>query len=245
MKIGFECLIIFCFYFNSSSAQPSPIPDTSLNKVKINKSDILIPSILFGTSLICFTHNTILDDLEFRNARNKWLMDFRIHADDYLQFAPAAIVYSLDLFGVKGKNDILNQSYILLKSQIITELLVQPLKYLSHIQRPDSSDYNSFPSGHTAEAFMAATFLHKEFGGKSIYYSLTAYAIASSVGLLRIANNRHWASDVLAGAAFGILATNLAYKIFPLKSSSTYSNRFSLQPSYAGKNFALAVKFSF
>jgi membrane-associated phospholipid phosphatase len=245
MKIGIQCTMLFCLCIHLIVAQPSTSIDSISSFSKIHKSDVLIPSILFGASLICFTHNTILDDLEYRKARNKWLSDFRIHADDYLQVAPIAAVYSLDLFGVKGKNNIANQSYILLKAQIITELLVQPLKYISHVQRPDSSDYHSFPSGHTAEAFMAATFLHKEFGTKSIYYSIAAYTIASSVGLLRIANNRHWTSDVLAGAAFGILATNLAYKVFPLKSSQSLSNKIRIYPSYAGNNMMLGVNFIF
>lgn len=239
LKLVFSYCLVFVI-IQSPCAQH---PDTSV--YKINKSDILIPSMLLGASLICFTHNTILDDLEYRKARNKWLSDFRIHADDYLQFAPIAAVYSLSLFGVECKNNIANQSYILLKAQIITELLVQPLKYITRVQRPDSSDYRSFPSGHTAEAFMAATFLHKEFGSKSIYYSIAAYTVASSVGLLRIANNRHWASDVLAGAALGILATNLAYKIFPLKSSPTFSSRIRLQPSYVGNQFILSAKLRF
>ena len=167
--------------------------------------------------MICYTHNTILDNLEFKKVRNKWLSDFRIHADDYLQFAPIAMVFASDILGVEGKNKFWDQCFILLKAQILTELFIQPLKYVTHVLRPDNSGYNSFPSGHTAEAFMAATFLHKEFGDRSIFYSLAGYSIASTVGLLRIANNRHWASDVFAGAAFGILATNLAYKIVPLK----------------------------
>ena len=41
---------------------------------------------------------------------------------------------------------------------------VNSLKYSCKVMRPDGSTRNSFPSGHTATAFMAATMLHKEYG---------------------------------------------------------------------------------
>jgi membrane-associated phospholipid phosphatase len=37
------------------------------------------------------------------------------------------------------------------------------------------------------------------------------YTIATGVGVMRVLNNKHWASDVLAGAGFGILSTELTY----------------------------------
>lgn len=245
MNIAIKPFIILCILINQLEAQYSINSDSVTSSSKINKSDLLIPSILFGASMICYTHNTILDNLEFKKVRNKWLSDFRIHADDYLQFAPIAMVFASDILGVEGKNKFWDQCFILLKAQILTELFIQPLKYVTHVLRPDNSGYNSFPSGHTAEAFMAATFLHKEFGDRSIFYSLAGYSIASTVGLLRIANNRHWASDVFAGAAFGILATNLAYKIVPLKPSHKFTNRLIFQPSYANNKFIMNIKLCF
>ena len=44
--------------------------------------------------------------------------------------------------------------------------VVYTLKNTTDVPRPDNSTYNSFPSGHTAQAFVAATFLHKEYGHK-------------------------------------------------------------------------------
>jgi membrane-associated phospholipid phosphatase len=90
-------------------------------------------------------------------------------------------------------------------------VIVRVLKNSTDVTRPGGTNHQSFPSGHTAQAFVAATFLHKEFGDKSVWYSIGAYTMASTVGALRIMNNKHWISDVLAGAGIGILSTNMAY----------------------------------
>jgi membrane-associated phospholipid phosphatase len=89
--------------------------------------------------------------------------------------------------------------------------MIFPLKKITREPRPDASSFDSFPSGHTAEAFMAATFLHKEYGKDHPWLSVAAYTTATGVGVLRVMNNRHWVSDVLVGAGIGVFSTNLAY----------------------------------
>lgn len=85
------------------------------------------------------------------------------------------------------------------------------VKSLTRETRPDGSDNLSFPSGHTAQAFLAASIVHNEFRDKSQWYGIGAYTIATSVGALRMINTKHWQSDVVAGAGFGILSAHLAY----------------------------------
>lgn len=82
-------------------------------------------------------------------------------------------------------------------------------KYTAHVRRPDKSNYKSFPSGHTATAFMAAMMMHKEYGDRSPWYSISAFTVATATGISRILNNRHWLSDVLAGAGIGILSDRI------------------------------------
>ena len=79
--------------------------------------------------------------------------------------------------------------------------------------RPDGSTYNSFPSGHTATAFVGAEFMHQELGWHSPWYSFAGYTMATATGILRIANNRHWLGDVIAGAGIGMLTTKLSYLV--------------------------------
>jgi membrane-associated phospholipid phosphatase len=69
---------------------------------------------------------------------------------------------------------------------------------------PDNTAYSSFPSGHTTVAFAAATVFAMEYKD-SKFAPILAYSAASLIGLSRIMQNAHWASDVLVGAALGYL----------------------------------------
>jgi len=76
----------------------------------------------------------------------------------------------------------------------------EALKQVFPEQRPDGSGNDSFPSGHTATAFAAATsILERRGAGEGI----PALALASFVGLARVEADKHHWYDVLAGAAIG------------------------------------------
>ena len=92
---------------------------------------------------------------------------------------------------------------------------VKTLKKTTKIERPDGSNNDSFPSGHTAMAFMGAEFLYQEYKDVSIWYGVSGYVIASATGVLRIYNNKHWLTDVATGAGIGILGTKVAYWVQP------------------------------
>lgn len=71
-------------------------------------------------------------------------------------------------------------------------------------------DYTlSFPSGHTTDAFMGATFLSYTFckyypdSKFKIPVIAASYTLAATTGFLRIASGNHFLSDVLTGAALG------------------------------------------
>ncbi len=214
-------------------------------KKKFTRTELFIPSILISSSLISFTDNEVLDNEEFLEARNSDLPRFHSSIDDYLQYAPASILFGAELLGEKGENDLLNQTILLVKSEIIMNVIVQPLKRITHVERPDGSSHYSFPSGHTAEAFLAAEFLNKELGDKSICYSIAGYSIATSVGLLRMANNKHWASDVLAGAAIGIFSVDVAYKTHQYRWKKKSKTNLSFISSYSNGEPLLMLNLSF
>ena len=121
------------------------------------------------------------------------------------------MVYGLDIVGIKAQNDWLNRTLILAKAEILANGITQTLKYTVKEQRPTGTAHESFPSGHTTQAFVSATFMHHEYGKKSIWYSVLAYSMATSTGAMRMLNDRHWFSDVLAGAAIGIFSTEMIY----------------------------------
>lgn len=76
------------------------------------------------------------------------------------------------------------------------------MKYAIGRPRPESTTKTSFPSGHTSMAFATATTAWKAYGWK---WGLPAMVMAVWTGLSRIADNRHWLSDVVAGATVGIV----------------------------------------
>lgn len=144
--------------------------------------------------------------------------------DNYLQFAPAAAVYALNLAGIKGKHNFVDRSMIFLMSNVIMEGFVSGLKVWTHSQRPNGNGYQSFPSGHTGEAFVSATFLYEEYKNVSIWYGVGGYLVAGTVGALRIYNDKHWLHDVVAGAGFGIASTELSYWLYPLLKRTLFPN---------------------
>lgn len=151
------------------------------------------------------------EDDHFRSLRNDYLPRFRRRTDDYLQYAPAAVMLGMKAFGIEGRSSwgrmLVSDAF----SALLMGGAVNTLKQTTRVTRPDGSDNRSFPSGHTATAFMTATMLAKEYGHRSPWISIGAYTAASATGLMRMANNKHWLSDVLTGAGIGILSTELGY----------------------------------
>ncbi len=150
---------------------------------------------------------------EFKAMRDYNLYNAHTSVDDYLQYAPAALMLGLKAAGVESRSSwgrMLSSDAI---SIALVTLSVNALKLSVDVERPDSHANNSFPSGHTATAFMTATMLHKEYGAKSYWYSVGGYSVATATGLMRVVNDRHWISDVLVGAGIGIIATEVGYML--------------------------------
>ncbi|MBK5279797.1 MAG: phosphatase PAP2 family protein [Bacteroidia bacterium] len=209
-KVLIVVLAISLFVSNDLLGQDSTARNT-ITKRAFYKS-LILPTTLIGMGLIIkgsdIEHNF---NSVIRSNKDEDLLYVQTHIEDYLQYIPIVAAYGLNLAGVKGENNIGNRTALLIKSELLMAAIVHPLKRFSSVTRPDGSTENSFPSGHTAQAFVAATFLHKEFGKKSIWYSVGAYTCATAVGSMRMLNNRHWLSDVLVGAGIGIASTNLIY----------------------------------
>ncbi|HKZ37744.1 MAG TPA: phosphatase PAP2 family protein [Chryseolinea sp.] len=211
-------------------------PKTFLNAIKI-------PGALIGMGVYSCLSDGVISRYEVREERNEHLPNFHTSVDNYLMHAPVAIVYGLNIAGVKGKHDFKNRTLLLVKSEAIMLALTYSLKGLTNVPRPDGSDVESFPSGHTAQAFATATFMAKEYGDQSIWYAVGAYGIATTVGAMRILNNRHWVSDVFAGAGIGILSTNLAYLTHRYRWKKKPS-QLTIIPSYAsGPSLYLSYTF--
>jgi membrane-associated phospholipid phosphatase len=221
------------------SAQTKP---SAYKKPKKWSRILVVPITLIAGGFYTINEKRFINRFSVRAERNEEMPLFHYHIDDYLQYAPAVAVYALAVVGKKGKNDWKNRTLLLIKSELLMTAVVLPIKKLSRQLRPDGSNYRSFPSGHTAQAFVAATFLHQEFGHKSVWYSIGGYTVATAVGTLRILNNKHWISDVLVGAGIGILSTNLVYRSHRYRFGKKPA--LTIVPTYAeGPGLYLSYKF--
>ena len=132
------------------------------------------------------------------------------------------VVLGTAAFGLVAKNrEIIRLSVRTATAIAIVSVTGQALKFATGRARPyqdedfDAVDFKpfsawdtSFPSGHTMAAFALATTLGDAIGSPLIQGGL--YALAGATGWARIAQQKHWASDVAAGAATGILAGKIA-----------------------------------
>ena len=142
------------------------------------------------------------------------LTDFKTGIDDYTQFFGPAMVVGLKLGGYEGRSDWPRLLASAGMSYLTMAILVNSIKYTAKEMRPDGSTANSWPSGHTATAFVGATLLHKEYGlTRSPWWSVAGYGVATATGVMRVLNNRHWISDIMSGAGIGILSTELGYAL--------------------------------
>ncbi len=72
----------------------------------------------------------------------------------------------------------------------------------NQFEGPITFSYKSFPSGHTTAAFAVATVIASEYQS-TIWVPILSYTVAAMSGMSRIYDNKHWASDVVFGAALG------------------------------------------
>lgn len=210
----------------------------------------IAPTVLISYGFIAVYDKGALNRLDL-STRDELQEDhplFAAHIDDYAQFAPAAAVYVLNLSGVKGKHNLFDASMLYLTSAAIMGVSTHFIKNGVGRLRPDDSATNSFPSGHTASAFMAAEFLHQEYKDVDPWIGYAGYFVATATGTLRMYNNKHWFSDVVAGAGFGIASTKISYLIYPYIKGLFMNKKggnFTLMPYYnqGTKGLMLAGKF--
>lgn len=167
-----------------------------------------------GTEKVHAQYNRF--DSDINSLRNSSLQNFRFTYDDYLQYSPAGLMVVMKACGYESMSSWPRMLVSDALSVGIMATAVNGLKYTVQRPRPDGSANNSFPSGHTATAFMSATMLYKEYGWRSPWFSIGGYTIAAATGVSRILNNKHWMTDIAAGAAIGIGSVHLGYYLSDL-----------------------------
>jgi membrane-associated phospholipid phosphatase len=138
----------------------------------------------------------------------------RMRTDDLLKWTPFTSIFILDLLGVKSKNNWKKHLLIFACCETILSIVSNSLKKVTHEHRPEPTvRFDSFPSGHADTSFAGAEILRIELKDNYPVLSYTGYAIATSVSLLRLYKDKHWLSDIVAGAVLGFACTKLTYWI--------------------------------
>jgi len=225
--------------------------DSTKNKdnSQFKYKSLIIPTVLIGYGVVGLISPALKDintstKNEFREHDDK-----KVNWDDYAQYSPFLSVYALNAMGIHGKNNFKDRTIVLATAYLIMGGSVNIIKKTSKVKRPDGSDTNSFPSGHTATAFMGAEFLYQEYKDVSDWYGITGYAVAAGTGFFRMSNEKHWLTDVATGAGIGILSTKIAYWIHPLIKKTIFKNKDKINgivmPFYNGRQYGMGLSMSF
>ncbi|NTV45774.1 MAG: phosphatase PAP2 family protein [Chlorobiales bacterium] len=222
--------------------------ETVSNPIGLDWQNLALPTAMIAYGVIGIENH----QLRFYNSelREEVLehIDGKTTIDDFMQYLPGGAVYGLNTLGIKGRHNIIDGTIIYGSSLLVMTGIVTSIKLATHIERPDKSAKNSFPSGHTATAFASAEFLWQEYKDVSIWYGIAGYSVAAATGIYRIINNRHWLTDVVAGAGIGMLTTKLSYFVYEqLKGRTVQENGriATFLPYYDSKQIGLNMSVSF
>ena len=102
--------------------------------------------------------------------------------------------------GAPKTNKVSHLGFDLLRALAVSQALTQVIKISVQRDRP-TGECCAFPSGHASAAFAAASVIERHMGRRGAW---PTFAIASYVAASRLADNRHFLSDVLFGSALGI-----------------------------------------
>jgi len=232
MKNIVDLLISLFFLFSLGAQNHDSLISGAYKKINSSyKNPLLlkpyfIPAFLTSYGLFAMKDEE-LQDLDNSIKEELWsdIQHKPITIDNYLQYAPAFSVFGLRAAGIPGKNNLKDELFLYLMSNAVMAAIVNPLKYATHLQRPDGFGKNAFPSGHTATAFVGAEFLNQEYKDRSPWYGIAGYTVATGVGFMRIYNNRHWMRDVAAGAGIGMISTKFSYWLYPKIKKDLFEKR--------------------
>ena len=242
-------IIILLCQCTISPAQEAIGDSVSYESCGFRPQQLIVPSALiavgaFGVSngWFCSLKQDVRDG--FQDLRG----DSRFNADDYLQYLPVVANLGLGWIGVKPRHPFRERLAATATAYLAMGVMVNTTKLLANEKRPDSDAQNSFPSGHTATAFMGAELVREEYGNA---YGTGAYIFATGIAFLRLYNDRHWLNDVLAGAGIGILSARIGYWLLPWEKKlfGWDQNSYSLavlptyNPETRALGFGLAARF--
>ena len=212
-------LLLLASAFSPLSAQEAAesvaVPQTaSVVEYKFKPTSLILPASLIAVGAA----GSAIDGMKDYHLFSRKDSVTQIKVDNYLEWGMLGWVFVCDLMG-KEKHRWTDQLALVALGEVINAGLTRGIKVLVDERRPDGG-VHSFPSGHTANVFLGAHIAYKEFKESNLWLAYSGYAVGLFVAGSRVYNNRHWVSDVVAGAGFGILSAELSYLIyFPIRNA--------------------------
>jgi len=123
-----------------------------------------------------------------------------IAAEPLVLAGATTVAFGIAKFAHTEKTAVVTEA--MLEALVLTETVTVGLKFATRRGRPDGNGRDSFPSGHTSGAFALAAVSEIFYGP---HVGIPAFALAGLIGASRLDANRHFASDVAAGALLGTL----------------------------------------
>ena len=207
-------------YYPGDTERPKPLLKKLFLNIAYDQKDIftspfrvnrhnalqwLIPMAVVGALI---PHDTqIANSLENSQGQVRWGSRISNIGASYtlIPIVAGSYVYGAWRDNPKGREIGVLGTETLLDSLIVVEVL----KEIFRRDRPDDKhpgDFwaggSSFPSGHAMETWSIASLLDHEYKHKRIV-GITAYSLAAIVSAARIAAQKHFASDVVAGGTMG------------------------------------------
>jgi len=220
-----------------------------------DKADWTTASIVAGATGVFF----VLDDeinADIKDARSSTTNSF---FDVFEPFGNSSItipaLVGLYIYGRFGENEKVERTVLLAsESFLVTSLFTGALKIAMGRVRPSIAGANantfhapwkagaghSFPSGHTSTAFAIATVVANEYENVPLLAPIS-YGIASLTGLSRLNDQKHWASDVVFGAALGYFTSKTILKLH----SNKKGRHFTVYPRVDNRGGGLTLSTRF
>jgi hypothetical protein len=180
---------------------------TSPARIKASDAKWLLP-LAAGTGILFTQDNQISHNFDQRTS----LQNSSLKVSNLGAYASWAVPGAFLTIGKLGGNERMVQTGERgFQAALYSLITVQSLKVLTDRTRPYQGGNghfwtggNSFPSGHSMEAWALAKVVSDEYSDKR-FVKFGMYSFATAVSLSRLTSERHYASDVLVGSALGYL----------------------------------------
>lgn len=188
LKKSLSCFLTLCVWlslFENGRAQT-----TYSDSIEVFRPcQLFLPATLFTVGAFGVENGWLVGIRhDVKDGFQAWRGDNRCHIDDYAQYLPLTAHVGLGLVGVESRHSFKDRAAATATACLTMAILVNGFKYTIGEPRPDSGARNSFPSGHTATAFVGAELVREEYGNG---YGAAAYLVASGIAFFRMYNNRH------------------------------------------------------